>query len=398
MSEDISFLPDELREKEEKIKNTNTSPTSEDRLKMYIPQPEEEDIEVIEVDEGEVGEILGGEPLLARVVFKVQEAIDDLKSKLFNPRLVEPPPKLPPQFFTPPAATKAPRPATTPMGLVPIGGSSPTPVPPPSPLAPKQPPASAPVATAAVRATVPAVQTKSVPVSAAAPIPFKSVTDVKTKARIVPTANTPRRVRVIRRVRRPVRVSFLNEQSFVARVDIPRRRFTLIILAGIFIFLLGGSYFLLRVRGNRAQTDLAEAQRQLAEVQAQEHVGQDQWSSYRDLEPRLKSLSQLLDRHVSPSRIFDALEAHTVPTVYYSSFILSPDGQLMLLATAPSFGEAARQVFAFQRAGIATKVRALGYQARYNTATGQLEGVSFQMNLTLNQDVLRTSKPFSPSL
>ncbi|MEO5927918.1 MAG: hypothetical protein ABIO72_04315 [Patescibacteria group bacterium] len=337
---DISLLPDEMRRPEEELKKAPV-PQKEDNLKMYVPKSPDEDVEIIEVDEGDVGDVLQGESFLAKALFQAQTFVDDLKSKLFDTHAPEPPPKLPPQFFKPPTARK---PGAS-MGLVPTSGT---------------------------------VNTPSIQPGTGIPTP---------KARIMPIAQAPKRVRVIRRVRKSVRVSFLEEQDVRGRVDISRRRFTLILLAILFVALIGGSYWLLDRQGQLAGASLSEATSQLAETQQTAATHLSNWESFRDLEPRLKSLSGLLNRHLSPSRLFDTLEKNTVPDVYYSSFTLAPDGQLILGATAPTFTSAARQVAAFQTSGMARSVQAMGYQARYN-AQGTLDAVNFQIILALEPTVL----------
>ncbi|MFA5935700.1 MAG: hypothetical protein WC787_02515 [Patescibacteria group bacterium] len=336
MSDGISLLPEELRKKEEELKKSPRPPSEEDKLKMYIPKAEEEDIEIIEVDEGEIGEVLEGEPLVARILFKTQSFFEEVKSKLFESRVSEAPPKLPPQFFKPPTKKAGV------TGLVPTAGGA----------AQIQP----------------------------------------GKARIMPSAQAPRRVRVIRRVRKPVQVSFIDENASRIRVDISRRRFTLIFMAMLFLALIGGGYGLLYWQGDRASANLTEAMSRLSSTQGMSQERLSNWESFRDLEPRLKALTQVLDRHLSPSRLFDALEENTVPDVFYSTFTLSPDGRLILGTTAPSFASAARQIVAFETSGIAQSVQAMGYQAHYNDA-GNLEAVMFQIGLALNPDILRTIEP-----
>lgn len=352
MPEDISLLPEELRKKEEELKKAPPTPPTPENLRMYVPKAEEEDIEVIEVDEGEIGEILEGEPLLSRVLFKTQSFFQEVSASLFHPRQMEPPPKLPPQFFKAPPVVPGTGKKITP-GLVPIAG--------------------APVAMPSVTPGKPEI--------------------AKSKARVMPSSETPRRVRVIRRIRKPVRVSFLDEGGMRGQIDVPRRRFTLIIMAVLFIMLLGGGYWLMLWQGDRAQRNLNDVKAQLAGLQAKNKERQASWDAYRDLEPRLKALSRLLDGHLSPSKVFDALELNTVPEVSYSSFTLSPDGHVILSTTAPSFDAAARQIVAFQKSGLVTKVQAMGYQATYGSDTGKLESVGFQVSLTLDPAVLQASKP-----
>lgn len=353
MSDGISLLPEDMRRKEEESKKRPSPPSKPDeKLKMYVPRAEQEDIEVIEVDEGDVSEVLEGEPLVARVLFKMQSFAQEIGAKLFDSRAKEPPPKLPPQFFKPPA----PRRAAT-QGLVPTNGAAPV----VSPSAPASVPAGA--------------------------------VEAKPKARIVPEATAPRRVRVIRRVRKPVQISFIDHGDVDTRIDVSRRKFTLILVTILFLALLGGSYGLLMWQGDRASANLAQATQRFSETQSMSRERLTNWERYQDLEPRLQALTGLLDRHLSPSRLFDALEANTVPDVSYSAFTLSPDGRLILGTTAGSFESAARQIVAFESSGMAESVQAMGYQATYDADTGAIEAVNFQVALQLNPAVLRATLP-----
>ncbi len=324
MSDDISLLPGHDRSPEKESRVVSQRPSPDANLKMHVPGAERDDVEVIEVDEGDVNDVLDGEPFLSRILFRAQTWVQEITSQLFEPRVNAPPAKVPPQFFKPPAA-----------------------------------------------------RGKTVSMEGAA------------KTRVIPEAKAPRRVRVIRRVRKPVRVSFIEEEHASSRINLSRRRFTLGFIAVLFCALFAGSFVLLRWQGERAQVNAQAATTRLSATQDASRMRLQEWESYRDLEPRLKSLSDLLERHVSPSRVFDALEANTLPDVYYTSLTLSPDARLVLGTTAPSFESAARQIMAFESSGIARSVQAMGYQARYTPESGALESVTFQLSLSLNPAVLR---------
>ncbi len=323
---DISFLPGDARQQEEKTKTPAESST--EKLTMHVPHAEQDDVEVIEIDEGEVDQVLQHEPGLSRLLFFLQSHFEDLKARLFQSPPQEPPPKNPPQFFKPPSVTSA------------------------------------------------------SPISKPANI------------RIVPEAKAPRRVRVIRRVRKPVQVSFLQQAAVAAHIDIPRRRFTLIVMGVALCLSLTGAYVFLDRQERRVQGNAMQVQAQLQAIRVRASEYEQRWDSYRDLEPRLRALRTLLDQHVSPGKVFDALDALTVPTVWYSSFTLSPDGRLVLAVSAPSFEDAARQIVAFQESGIASRVQAVGYQTTYGN-NGHLERVGFQISLTLEPGVLRALEPLA---
>ncbi len=331
---DISLLPEELRKKEEQLKKTepHTPESVASDLKFFVPPEEGEDVEVIEIDEGEVDHVLAGEPFISRAMYRAGVWFQDFKANLFHLQTHEPPPKLPPQFFTPPVKAGE--------GL------------------------------------------KSV----------RAEEMGKPKARIIPAEKTPRRVRVIRRVRKPVRVSFVSEEELqLLRVDVPKRRFTFITISVLFVVILAGGFFALSELARSAFAEQMAADRQLADVRSQIKEKQGMWSSFQDLEPKLRALIGLLNAHVSPTRLLERIERTTLPTVQYDLFSLTPDHKISLGVVTNSFESAAEQIVAFQKSGFVKKVDASGYTARYQDEDSPYPSVvSFQLTLSLADDAFRS--------
>jgi hypothetical protein len=368
MPDDISLLPEGMRKTEDSMKGTAAPvapPSSGSELKFSVPKEESEDIEVIEIDEGEVDQVLASEPPLTRFIYKVAATFDEVKHKLFQPKEAEPAPKLPPQFFTPP-------PLKTPAVSAPPVGAS---------------------ASVAPAAAAPSFVSAGTPSSSPASAGIAPSAPAKPKTKITPYETVPRRVRVIKRVRKPVRVSFVSSEDIhLMQIDVPKRRFTLILAAVVFAVLIGGGWYFLSTQAGAAHGELAKADAQLADIHVQISQQQSAWTSFQELEPKLKALRTLLDTHISPTRLFDELESHTLPTVAYSSFSLTPDKRVTLLTTADSFQTAAQQVVIFQQLPYVKKVEASSYTAKYNTPQQtQPSGVDFQLVLTLSDDALQTS-------
>ncbi len=357
MTDNISLLPENLRKREDQFKKEAQTPEAEEDVRMHLPDPEEEDIEIIEIDEGEVGEVLAGEPALSRAIFGIQSFFQVITAKLLHSTTEEPPPKLPPQFFIPPKQKEK----KPPQGLIPIPGVTPP---------PKQE-----VKEAVIVKEAPKVQTTIAP--------------TQQKPRVMPAAKSPKRVRVIKRVRKPVRVSFLDEQELQLRIDIPRRRFTLAIYVVAFAMLFTGSYLILIWQGERANVNAERVRSDLADVGNRIKEQHGAWIAYQDLEPRLKALGGLLNNHVAPTQLFEQLERFTIPDASYSSFTLSPDGHLILSASTRSYESAARQIVSFRTSGIASSVDSYGYQASFDEVSGLMKKVDFQISLVLNKSILR---------
>lgn len=344
---DISLLPEKEREREQKISPPPKTETSPQGLKMHIPEAEtDEDIEIIEVDEGDLGAVLADEPFLTRFMYRASAWVEGLRKKGSKSSAEQAPPaKLPPQFFTPPrAGTKLPPGAAGAMATRPGTGAG-----------------------AAAR------------------------------ARITPSSEVPRRVRVIKRVRKPVQVSLISEEDVaVYHIDIPKRRWTLGVLAVLFMALIGGGYWLLGSRTVEARATMAELERQLSATDAQIVAAESTWSGYGDLQHRLNALGVLMDRHIIITRAFDLLEAQTVPTVAYRSAALNATGALSLDAIADSYESAARQLVAFRESPAISKVEASAFTAQMDGETGEPSLVSFQIILTLEPHALREFVAIAP--
>jgi len=359
MSEEISLLPEELRKKEEALKGERPSeaaPASD--LKFNFPTEEEEDIEIIEVDEGELDQVLQGEPTLTKAAYYLTAFVDDIRNRLFKPKPEVAPAKMPPEFF------KAP-----PTKAAAVSGKQQMPGLPSAAAVPSKPGA---VGSEAMKPAV--AQMPGVP---------------KGKVQITPFDKTPRRVRVIRRVRKPLKVSFVSEEALRLKVDIPRRRFTLITMAVTFILLLGGAYGLLDYQLNQSKENAEQAKRQLEEVRGEIQGQLQAWSTFQLLEPKLQTLASLLDQHLSPTKVLDDLEQSTLPTVYYTNFSLSPDHRISLGIKADSIDTAARQLAVFQQAKFVKKIEANSYAVEYDDVIpDKVKAVVFNVWLTLSDDAM----------
>ena len=409
MSEDISLLPEGMRKNEDAMKKTEPAKADSgaSELRFSTPLNEEEDIETIEIDEGEVEQVLASEPFLTRMAFKTSEFFEGLKSKLLHPGDPEPPPKLPPQFFAPPPAK--PKPVLTPVAPAATLSASV----PPAPAV-----AGASVTVPGISATSPSASTGATTASATSPSatppkpaatpaqagasllassvaapgsPAAAGTVAKPKARIVPAEKAPRRVRVIKRVRKPVRVSFVSEEDLrLLHVDISKRKFTLGILTALFAVSIGVGVFALGQQQAAADTELTAAKAQAVDVQNVTAEKQKEWSNFQDLQPRLKVLIGLLNQHVSPTHLLASLEKTTLKDVQYGSFSLTPDRKVSLPVMTDSYESAARQIVAFQHASFVKSVDASGFSAQYDEKNPLLpKTVTFQVTLTLSPSALQ---------
>lgn len=343
---DISFLPSSLREKEEELKKESLKTAPTGVVSMHVPETEEEDVEIIEVDASEVDQMLIGEPIYTRLYYKASLWFDSFREKYLSPRPEERPAKAPPQFF------KAPEKGAK------------------APAAPAKPGAK--------------------PEPQAAPAkPGEPAKPSKAKARIRPAAikpHTGRRVRIIKRVRKPVHVSLLDERTMRdLHINIPKRKFTLVFLTLLFAAIFSGAYLLLDSAIAQAVSEQRIVQNEFDKVRADVIVEQNSWQSFQDLEPRLIALNDLLESHISASKVLIFLEENTLEDVSYSTFLMSDDGKVNLNVTALDYNAAARQLLTFEESPYVQAAEANSFTT-IQKDTGKF--TSFQLILQLKPEAL----------
>ena len=347
---DISFLPESYRDKEEELKKDSLHEAPDAPVSMHVPETEEEDVEIIEVDASEVDQMLMSEPLYSRVYYKMSLWVDRFKERYLKARPAEPAPKLPPQFFTPPKTKEK----TTAQAL----------------------------SKSDQKESQPSVTSKSAAVKAES---------VKVgKARIIPSGASPRRVRIIKRVRKPVHVSLLDDEVMrQLRVNVPKRKFTLVFLTILFAIVFGGAYFLLDKAQAQALSEFESVNKNYTDLKRQIVSEQDKWQTFQDLEPRLIVLNDLLDKHVSILTLLRFLEDNTLKDVSYGNFLMDNTGRVSLTVQATSISVAARQLMILRQAeDTIASVDASSFAIKNG---GDDDGVIFQMLIQLKPQALSFS-------
>lgn len=344
----ISLLPESIRAKEEQIKKGQASeqPPASESL-MHVPKDEFENVEIIEVEEGEVDQILSNEPFMTRFLYKAGIWLDEKKDELFKSRVAEPLPKSPPRFFEPAKTKKDEQQAVI------------QPVSPGVALQPEE---------QAVRVS-PAAQIK------------------KDKARIIPSG-TKRRVRIIKKVRKPVHVSLLDEAVVrQLQVNVPKRKFTLAFLTLFFAAVFAASFFLLNQQQANALAARTVADSELKDLRVKIQELQKKWAIFQDLEPRLISLSDLLDKHVSTLHVLKFLEQNTLSNIHYGGFLMDNEGRVALTVSAPSYEAVAKQLTVFQSSPEVKEVSASAFTSMVDEVDNEV-AINFQLVITLHTQAL----------
>lgn len=356
MSE-ISLLPQSYHDKEEELKKSLAVPVkNEPVVSMHVPNKEEEDVEIIEVDEAEVDKMLESEPFYSRLYYKLGVWGDEMRKKLFAPREVEPPPKSPPQFFTP---TKPKPPTKLEAGSLKLEVG----------IKKEE--------SATVQPIKPVEsQTSEAPKPVVLPI----------KPKITPDG-AAKRVRIIKRVRKPVHVSLLSEELVRdLQVNVGKRKFTLAFLTIFLATIFACAYVVLDKVTQSSNAELTVVTANEAQIKTQTSEQQAKWAVFQDLEPRLIALNGLLDNHVSVLKLFNFLEQKTLTTVSYGNFVLDSAGKLSLSVAATDLPSTARQLMIFREAPEVVSVDAGSFAIQNDK---EKSSINFQMIVQFKPDVLR---------
>jgi hypothetical protein len=315
----------------------------------------DEDIEIIEVDEGDLAAVLSEEPFMTKLTYRMSLIFDRIRGQFGKTQEAAPPAKVPPQFFKPP------RP-----GLVTA---------PPGPGAPG-------ISVGARPSMAPSALAGA---TSAVKKPGGSATPGRSMVRIMPQTNIPRRVRVIRRIRKPVRVSLIPpEDLIVFSVNVGKRKWTIGIFVFFFTVLIAGGYFFISKQTALAVTRQEEARAQNAAVQSEIAAQLETWGTYEDLEARMELLKSQLDSHIVVTRLFTFLEEVTLPNVTYQNAIWSaPDQRLSLDVAAASYDATAQQVMVLEKHPLVQSVDASGFTAEKDAETHELASVRFSLAVDL---------------
>ncbi|MDD2785517.1 MAG: hypothetical protein PHS79_01330 [Patescibacteria group bacterium] len=373
---DISLLPQDFRDKEEELKKVTTPEEHPGETLMHVPQEDAEDIEIIEVEEGEVDQVLKGEPLLSRLIYKSGVWMDEMRGKLFKTQRQEPPAKSPPQFFQP---SKGKITNNTSISL----GASQAPVTNNKVLITEK--QETKIQTDAGSEKT-GISPQAIPQSTTASLS-------KSKARIIPSSASPRRVRIIKRVRKSVHVSLLDQEVVrQLQVNVPKRKLTLAFMTLIFAAVFAAGYLLLGQQQAMAQAAKQNTDMQANDLRGQITTLQDQWASFSDLEVRLIALNDLMEGHVSVLNALKLLEQKTLSDVSYSGFLMDNTGHINLGVKAPSYEAAARQLQIFKESPEVKTVEANAF-SKTEASSGVAALVSFQLSLQLQNEALLFEKP-----
>ena len=159
------------------------------------------------------------------------------------------------------------------------------------------------------------------------------------------------------------------------------------------IALLVGWYFIIGLQQKILDEKIVIAEKQMSQLQAGLEAKRKLADKNAFLEKKMLAIKGLLDDHIYWSKFFDELEKYTLDKVYYTDFNADTGGELLLPAVAQGVTVAERyqtiaeQLTAFEQADDFVKTVTIENVALETTEGQGITGASFDIKLTLKDDV-----------
>lgn len=187
--------------------------------------------------------------------------------------------------------------------------------------------------------------------------------------------------------KRSLRVSLIPEEEPEKKMNIRGRKIFLAVLVGIEIIALAGIAFFLQAGINSKNNQINEIDADIAAVKEQLDSLRDQEQDLFLFEDKMAVMDELLSGHVYNSKIFTFLEEHTLPDVWYTSFISSSEGSVNLKASTKDLKTAAKQVAHLQSQEEIISINVNNFITNINDL-GEVVDATFEMQINFNENFL----------
>lgn len=189
--------------------------------------------------------------------------------------------------------------------------------------------------------------------------------------------------------KRSLRVSLIPEEKEEKTINVKRRKIGLMVLVVFEIIIMSVGMVFLQSAIASKNDQIKKIDSDIVAVKAQLNDLQNQEKDLYAFEEKLNVMGELLENHVYTSRIFTFLEAHTLPKVWYSSFISTDKGIVTLRASADNLKSAAKQISHIETQPEVFQINVNNFQTNINDL-GQIVNATFEMQIIFNEDFLTT--------
>jgi hypothetical protein len=188
--------------------------------------------------------------------------------------------------------------------------------------------------------------------------------------------------------KRSLRVSLIPEEIPEKKaINIKGRKIALAVIVVIEIIILGGGAMFLSTAIESKNTQINQIDQDIQAVQQQLAGLREEQKDLYIFEEKLNVIDDLLAGHIYTSKVFNFLEAHTLPDVWYESYISTSDGVVNLRAKTSDLKIAAKQIAHIEAQEEVGEVNVNNFQTNVNEL-GQIIDASFEMQIIFQDGFL----------
>jgi len=187
--------------------------------------------------------------------------------------------------------------------------------------------------------------------------------------------------------KRSLRVSLIPEEVPEKKINIRGRQITLVVIVVLEVIVLGAAAFLFQNGINSKNKEIGKIDTDIMAIKTQLSDLQDQQKELYLFEDKLNVMNQLLAGHVYTSHVFTFLEEHTLPDIWYKSYISTKQGSVSLSVATSDLKTAARQIAHLEMQPEVLSINVNNFQTEIDDL-GQILGATFEMQIIFNEDFL----------
>ncbi len=153
--------------------------------------------------------------------------------------------------------------------------------------------------------------------------------------------------------------------------------------------IVGAIYIGIRWYGSTREQEIQTLRDSVQKIDAEISTLEANYNVLVQFQEKLSSTKNLLENHISFLKFFTELEKITLPQVVYQNISFSDEGSVTLTASSVDYASVGRQLLAYQKADSFMKKVKIQAINGMLSQTGDLAGVSFTINITIDKEWLK---------
>lgn len=188
-------------------------------------------------------------------------------------------------------------------------------------------------------------------------------------------------------------INLMPKELLTIRHASPREQFwgllAAMMLPAILIF---GLFYFFGFLQKQTDAKIMAYQNKADQLQKEINVFEEAQNRDTLLKQKLVALKDLLDKHIYFTKFFNLLQKYTLDDVHFTDLTMDTSGEFVLPAVASSYEKAAQQIVAFRQATDFIKSVEAKDIKLYSEEKAGIVGVSFELKITLVDNIFRQIK------